>query len=295
MNTEMAYLLGMVCGNGEIQRGATETTISIEIPHKKLRTENNQDVQIYVRASIADIRTIVEPLVGTGIEFTQAKSATTISFIKPNSNYIMRELLRFIGNASSHENIRINDEVYEFTRDEKIQFLRGFADVTGYIRRSNYYYSRHVHRVYLEVPHNWYLVADVCNLLKDVDVPVQNINWGHPNFRDGNLEKFNDGKPNYWKKEHQIKIFANEFRPIGFAVVHKAETLEMLANELVETLEEAGVDVSARTHKYYWELRASNNNRPDHPSVNDSFIPESIRGNQYGSWRDIARDLGYGE
>ena len=27
MNNEMAYLLGMITGNGEVQRGATETTI----------------------------------------------------------------------------------------------------------------------------------------------------------------------------------------------------------------------------------------------------------------------------
>jgi len=295
MNNEMAYLLGMVCGNGEIQRGSTETTISVEIPHKKLTTENNQDVQIYVRASIADIRAIVEPLIGAGIEFIQTRSATSISFVKPNSNYIMRELLRFIGNASSHENIRINSEVYEFTRDEKVQFLKGFADVTGYIRRSNYYYDKHVHRVYLEVPHNWYLVTDICNILKDVDVPVQNINWGHPNFRDGSLANFNEGKINSWKKEHQIKIFANEFRPIGFAVVHKAETLEQLANELVETLKAEGIDVSARTHRFYWEVRGSSRNRPYHPCVNDDFIPEQIRGRQYNSWKDVARDLGYGE
>ena len=33
----MAYLLGMVTGNGEIQRGVNETTVVIEIPHKKIR------------------------------------------------------------------------------------------------------------------------------------------------------------------------------------------------------------------------------------------------------------------
>ena len=33
----MAYLLGMVTGNGEIQRGVNETTVVIEIPHKKLK------------------------------------------------------------------------------------------------------------------------------------------------------------------------------------------------------------------------------------------------------------------
>ena len=58
MNVEMAYLLGMITGNGEIQRGPTETTISIDIPHKKLETEFQNDVGIYVRASITDIRTV---------------------------------------------------------------------------------------------------------------------------------------------------------------------------------------------------------------------------------------------
>ena len=36
MNTEMAYLVGMVLGNGEIQYGPKETIITIDIPHKNL-------------------------------------------------------------------------------------------------------------------------------------------------------------------------------------------------------------------------------------------------------------------
>ena len=60
MNVQMAYLLGMITGNGEIQRGATQTTIVIEIPHKKLETEFQKDVAIYVKASITDIRQIIE-------------------------------------------------------------------------------------------------------------------------------------------------------------------------------------------------------------------------------------------
>ena len=61
----MAYLLGMICGNGSIQRGSRETIVSIEIPHKKLETEFFNDVKIYVKASIADIRVLIEPLIVT--------------------------------------------------------------------------------------------------------------------------------------------------------------------------------------------------------------------------------------
>ena len=70
MNNEMAYLLGMITGNGEIQRGSIDTTIVIEIPHKKLETEFQKDVRIYVKASITDIRQVLEPLVGTEYAFS---------------------------------------------------------------------------------------------------------------------------------------------------------------------------------------------------------------------------------
>ena len=33
MNVEMAYLIGMVLGNGEIQKGTTTTTVTIDIPY----------------------------------------------------------------------------------------------------------------------------------------------------------------------------------------------------------------------------------------------------------------------
>lgn len=293
MNVEMAYLLGLVCGNGEIRRGTSETNVSIEIPHKKLATEQNNDVRIYVKASIADIRTILEPLIGTGISFSPEDNRSIISFTKHNTDYLMREILRFIGSASSHENIRISSDVFEFTRDQKVYFLKGFADVTGYIRRSNYFFEKYLHRAYLEVPHNWELVVDICNLLKDIDIPVQAIDWAHPNMRDGNLRKYNEGYPDFWKKEHQIKIWANEFEPIGFAVIHKKEALDMFAQELISGLKESGKNANSYTHRYYWDGRESNKIKPPHPKENDSFIPASIRGKHYDSWKEIAKDLGY--
>jgi hypothetical protein len=295
MNTEMAYLLGMITGNGEIQRGTVSTTIAIELPHKKLKTEFNNDVRVYVKASLTDIKVILEPLVGTNITFIQKPNYTIISFIKDNNEYLMRELLRYIGNASSHENIKIDAEVFNFSRDEKLQFLRGLADVTGYIRRSNYFFQKHMHRVYLEVPHNWELVVDICNLLKDIDIPVQTIDWAHPNTRDANLKKYNQGYPNFWKKEHQIKIYANEFEPIGFGIIHKTKALYAFSDELKKGIKASNKIIEKITHKFYWECRNNNRQKPRHPGENDGFIPEIIRGNHYNSWRDIAKDLGYGE
>lgn len=289
----MAYLLGMVTGNGEIQRGATETTVTIEIPHKKLQTEFQSNVSIYVKASITDIRHVLEPLLGTSLQFIQNTNVSVISFRKSNEDYLMRELLRYIDGATSSDNIRISKEVYSFSLDERKQFVKGFGDVTGYIRRSNYAYSEPNYRVYFEIPHNWYLVVDFCNLLKSIDIPVQAIDWAHPNMRDGQLKKYNAGKKDFWKKEHQVKVWALEYQAIGFVVLHKQQALEYFADLQAEPFLKQNRPPQEVLHKYYWEKGLRNQLKPNHPGEFDEFIPAKIRGKHYDSWTQIAYDLGY--
>lgn len=295
MNNEMAYLLGMITGNGQIQRGATETTISIDIPHKKLETEFQKDVGIYVKASITDIREVLEPLLGTALSFTQNNTISLLSFRKANEDYLMREIFRYVGGATTSDNIRISPEVYKFTYDERKQFVKGFADVTGYIRRSNYAFSEPNYRVYFEIPHNWGLVVDFSNLLKSIDIPVQAIDWAHPNMRDGNLKKYNQGKPDFWKKEHQVKVWALEYQPVGFVVLHKQQALDYFAEEQKKPYVLSGRDPADRLHRYYWEITQRVREKPSHPGENDDFIPDEIRGKHYNSWTEIAEDLGYKE
>lgn len=50
MNAQMAYLIGMILGNGEVQRKEDTTTITIELPHKNLRDDEGREVSVYVKA-----------------------------------------------------------------------------------------------------------------------------------------------------------------------------------------------------------------------------------------------------
>lgn len=290
MNVEMAYLVGMILGNGEIQRGTEKTTVTIDIPYKNLYTDDLKDIAIYVKASILDISRIIKPLLSCELIVSETKHSTKVSFSKDNDEYVIREIVRLIGAGRHHSTMRMNPELFDITTDEKKALLRGIADVTGYIRRSNVAYGQEgAHRVYIEIPGNWYMVIDIANMLKEVDVPVQNIDFAHPNFRDGNLVKYREGKTLFWKKEHQVKIFANEFLPIGFNIKHKQASLEKYSEELLEFLD------PEKTHKFYWEKPIKRKERPVHPGENDPFIPEEIRGMHFESWADLARCLGYGE
>lgn len=131
MNNEMAYLLGMITGNGEIQRSLTETTISIDVPHKKLETEFQKDVGIYVKASITDIRQILEPLLGTSLKFIQNPNLSILSFTKPNEDYLMREIMRYVGNASSAETIRISPKFFNLQRMKGNSLSKGLQMLQG--------------------------------------------------------------------------------------------------------------------------------------------------------------------
>ncbi len=290
MNPQMAYLIGMILGNGTVQRGNQRTTVTIEIPHKNLISDEGLEISVYVMASLANIRTIVEPLLGNSLPITQTSRSTSISFTKNNQDYTMREILRFIGNGTNHTVMKMSDELFSIKTNEKKELLRGIADVTGYIRRSNMAFGqRGHHRVYIEIPGNWEMVIDIANMLKDLDIPVQNIDFGHPNFRDSNMKKYLEGKPYYWKKEHQVKIWANEFLPVGFNIAHKQRALENYANELLTYMD------SQSTHTYYWEKPIRRKSKPIHPMENDSSLPALIRGKHYESWTDLAWELGYRE
>lgn len=290
MNIEMAYLLGMILGNGNIQREGNYSRITIDIPHKNVLTDDGLEAGVYVQASLVDIKSIIRPLIGAELEYFPEKRSTKISFVKDNNDYMMREIFRMLGLGIRHQTMEFSNEIFDMTQDEKKSFVRGFADVTGYIRKSNIAFGQKgAHRVYIEIPGNWEMVIGLANLLKSIEVPVQTIDFGHPNFRDSQLKKYNDGKPNYWKKEHQLKIWANEFLPIGFNIKHKQRALERYADELRNNLN------TDKTHEFYWQKSVKNVEKPIHPAENDESLPQSIRGKHFNKWQELARALGYHE
>lgn len=211
-------------------------------------------------------------------------------FTMRNEEYVMREIMRYIGAGRRHTSMSMNEELFSFSSEEKKSLLRGIADVTGYIRKSNIAYGKDgAHRVYIEIPGNWNMVVDIANMLKSLDVPVQTIDFGHPNFRDANLKKYHEGKVYFWKKEHQIKVYANEFLPIGFNVKHKQDALIKYSEELLKHIP------PKTTHKFYWEKPVRRKIKPNHQCENDKSLPKEIRGRHFDSWVDLAKELGYGE
>lgn len=312
-NAELAYLLGMITGKGTIIRGNSQTDIIIEIPHKNLVIEGMR-AKLSVKASLDDIRNNLEPLINTRISSTQTEGKTVIQFTKNNQDFLIREINRHFQRLTSCKYLRIPTEIFSSPLDIKREFLIGLGDVTAHIRSSNAAYGlSYNHRVYIEIPVNWFLVVDIGNLLFDLDVPIHTIDWGHPNMRDPQLKDYNRGKQNVWFREHQIKIFADEFEKVGFRIVHKMEALRKLAEVnrrewdkcVKDKIRRARSDaqkekfkrmighIEIAHHKFYWETEEMNKPKPSHPMENSEKIPREIRGRHFDSWKEICEALGY--
>ena len=291
INPEISYLLGAIFAKGQINRSHDFTNIIVELPHKSLRI-NGKDPSLYVSASLLKIQQRIQPVVGELLNITAKQHSHVISFSKNSKDFLIDTVNYYVGNLSSFKDFRLHPEIFGWEERFRIDFLRGFSDFTGHVRSSDRAFKRKTepggHRVYLELPENWYLTVDICNLLASIDVPVQQIDWAHPNFRDPSLKKYNEGKIYFWKKEHQIKIYGEEFLKVGFNILHKEENLKKLAKENIES--EDGIQ---KHHKFYWEGTIRKKIRPIHPMETDKSIPSEIRGKHFSSWTEVADILGY--
>lgn len=291
VNSEISYLLGGIFAKGQIKRAHDFTRVVLELPHKSLRI-NGKDPRLYVDASLLKIQQRIQPVVGELLNITSDMHSHIISFSKNSKDFLIDTINYYVGNFSSFKDFRLHPEIFKWEERFKIEFLRGFADFTGHVRSSDKAFKKKTepggHRVYLEVPENWFLVTDICNLLASIDIPVQQIDWAHPNFRDPKMRKYNEGKKYFWKKEHQIKIYDEEFLKVGFNILHKDENLQKLAKENLDS--EAGV---YKHHKFYWDNTIRRKERPFHPMELDISLPVQIRGKHFSSWTEVAELLGY--
>ena len=202
----------------------------------------------------------------------------------PARHLAVRNLRMILEGRQSHREFTV-PEVIAQSDDEIIrEFLRGFADVSGNIRRSNYDRNG-FHRVYLDVLNaNWTLPVQLCQLLqKRLKVPVHEILWGHPNLRDPQAKHLEQSP----FREHQLRIYAHDFLQVGFYIRHKHEVLEKLADENRKRIYQGMSDPSSpcegiRRFRF----------KESHPLESDERLPEHLRGRHFDAYWQICAACG---
>lgn len=285
LDLDTAYLLGLIVIRGRLLETGGDHRIVIAFPSKNLLATGVKlrfDQKKHLRLGANQIRDRLSELLGT--EILVKESGKDVNFIARflGSNMVWRNLCYILGPGRSYKELEVPKAIMDAPEQLKLEFVRGVADAGGFIRNTNNYMGGK-RRVYIEVNNkNWALPVQLCKILQqDLAVPVQLIQWGHPNTRAPGV--FTGSS---WAKEHQIKIFAEHFIKVGFYVDYKQQILE----EFVADDARIGGRLPPFCNPNPMVRRLVK--KPKHPGESSDYIPVSIRGKHFDSYWQICLALG---
>jgi hypothetical protein len=286
LDPDVSYLLGLIVARGTLHETTGDKKIIIEFPFKNLIAEGirKQFVQEdHMHYSLFQIRERLFELTESNMEIERTPSSARliIRFLRNSINW--RNINHLLLNRHNYYDFEIPEQIYNGDSIIKKEFVRGIADCAGFIRESNNYMGGK-RRVYIEIHNrNWKLPIQLCDLLqRHLSVPVQLIQWGHPNTREpGQTKK----KGTTWAREHQVKIFSEAFHPIGFYVKYKNEILNEFAKDDAKKV--GHISICNPNPKIRRKVK-----KPKHREENNPILPPELRGKHYNSYWKICLDLG---
>lgn len=278
LTQDISYLLGLITGHGEIQYNDDVKKIIIDFEFKTLKSKAITkvfDQRLHIQTSLDPVVYRLQQMGINVQKITGNKISLVLTWIKEDIAWLFIKFL-INGTRFSYHNFLIPEPVFETTDTNKKEFLRGIADVTGFVRKSNVDRAGK-HRVYIEISNkNWFLPPQICQLTQSLNVAIQYIGYGHPNIRGGTRTS--------WAKEHQIKIYAEDFENIGFYISHKNEALA----ELVEYNKEN----FTRSQALCTGAPGREKIKARHPHETHEKLPTKINGQHFNGFKEICKCLG---
>lgn len=282
LTPDISYLLGLITGRGEIQYTREIKKIIIDFEYKALKSKAITkvfDQKLHIQTSLDSV---VVRLLNMGIsvrkDVSDKKITLVLSWDKEDISWLFIKFL-INGTRFSYHDFQIPEPIFDTSGTNKKEFLRGLSDVTAYVRNSNRDQSSK-HRVYIEISNkNWLIPPQICQLLQSLDVPVQYIGYGHPNLRDSKAKSRNTS----WAKEHQMKIYAEDFEKIGFYISHKNEALEELSTYNKNNFTKSQKLCDGTSKRIVKKI--------SHPHETHEKLPKELNGKHFDGFKQICNCL----
>lgn len=285
IDTDVAYLVGMITARGTFHQDGDVRRLVIQFPYRHEAmtpvpgSEINVKREIALRLSLDSIRNRITELLEVDLRVQRKKHEISLSAIFPKETIGWRDLRFITGGKSSYVDFEVPEIMFDAGLDIQKEFLRGIADTScepSYADRGQGERQRIVIQVQFG---NWILPVQLCKLLQEnINIPVSNVLWGHPNLRAPK-----GGKS--WAKETRIRIFAEAFEPIGFYFDYKQQIFE----EMVRFNRERGY---ARPRECNPKTKKLRGRKPRHEDECSERLPDELRGKHFNGYYKICKALG---
>lgn len=272
MNTDKAYILGLIIGGGIW--GNAEDIFRIRLPFKQW---GSYEVNPKRAGEISrDVMKMVTPLFraiyNISVSYEASASGVWNVLCEGDLSGLRDELEGYgiICEGEVRKTANINNIVPELVDDNlKRRFIAGLADTIGSTKRSHRRFNDDKQMVSFEISgFEFGFVCSLCKLLHSIGCYPDQILWNHPNFHCGSNPY--DSK---WKKGFKLRVYLDQYEKFGaFAFVSKV--LSAKENQALEENKNVAIPCDKR------EIKAPSISCV-HCDENSDLLPEIIRGGHY--------------
>lgn len=282
MNTDKAYLLGLIIGGGIF--GNAEDVLRIRLPYKKWGSyiANPERAGQIAGDILKRVGEIFRAIYNVSVQYETTPGGNWTILCEGDVSGI-REDLKHYGIPCDGE-IRGNADlgllINELVDDNlKRRFIAGIADTIGSMAKSQRRFSDEHQIISIEIKgYNFKFVCDLCRLLYSINCIPDQVNWNHPN-----IHCPSDPYYRQWNKGFKLRILLDQYSKFGaFAFRTKAET--SIANRSIQRQTHTAEKCEERD----FHITPS----AVHPAENDSRLPMQIRGGHYVHFRHFCAVLG---
>lgn len=282
MNTDKAYLLGLIIGGGVF--GNAEDVFSIRLPYKKWGSyrENPQRAGEIAGDIFRKVGQMFRAVYNLSVQYETTPGGIWTILCEGDATPIKEDLAHY-GIECEGEiqgNADISQVVLDLVDDNlKRRFIAGLADTIGSMAKSQRRFTNEHQILSLEIKgYNFKFVCELCRLLYSINCIPDQINWNHPN-----IHCPKDPYYAQWNKGFKLRILLDQYARFGaFAFRTKAET----SNENRKLQKETHTAEICETRDIHVTPSAV------HPAENDIRLPENIRGGHYIHFRHFCAAMG---
>ena len=282
MDTDKAYLLGLIIGGGVF--GNAEDVFNIYLPYNKWGSylENPQRAGEIGGDILRKVGQMFRVIYGLSVQYETYPSGTWKILCEGDTTAVKNDLMHYgiACEGTLRGNADISQVVLDLVDDNlKRRFIAGLADTIGSMAKSHRRFTDEHQIISFEIKgYNYKFVCDLCRLLYSINCIPDQVNWNHPN-----IHCTNDPYYDLWRKGFKLRILLDQYAQFGaFAFRTKAET--SIENRKLQKEIHAAERCETRDMRFTPSTV--------HPAENDARLPEIIRGGHFIHFRHFCTVMG---
>ena len=206
-----------------------------------------------------------------------------------DNEILFNQILEIMDYKFGFDSFEIPAIIYSMPIELKKEFINGLLDAAGFFNSGGWYprngkNSSARMRAYFQIVRNWKMPVQICNFIKsEFKLPIQTIDWGHPNIRDGAMKDYFESNTSSWSREHQVKFLPEYYIDyFKLRLLHKQKMFEELATHNKNAIFDSDENCNAPTSITKKQLKAY------HKEENSKKIPECTRSHCDAFWQVCA-------